>query len=166
MKTFPWGSMVGSALFLSYFWYCILYPTEWHFIDAVNLIFHEAGHAICIFFPQLITATAGSFFQLLIPAVFVVYFYQRREVLSASLLMLWFAQNLMSVSLYMRDAIPMKIPLLGGDSVTHDWNYIFSSVGLLRQSAFIADIFLMISYICLIASTILIIKYFYKKSNV
>ena len=153
MKKTLRSSLFGSTIFAGYFWYCFLTPTDWHFIDGVNLIFHEAGHAMCFFLPTLVTAAAGSAFQILIPLVCVIYFYQRREVASASLVGLWFAQNLMSVANYMRDAIPMQLPLLGGDTSVHDWNYIFSTLNLLPQSYLIADFFAFFSYVFLTGST-------------
>lgn len=161
MKSPAYSQMLGATLFAVYFWYCILHPTDWHFIDGVNLIFHEAGHAICMFFPSLITAAAGSVFQILIPLVCVIYFYQRREVLSASLMGLWLAQNFMSVSIYMRDAIAMQLPLLGGDSSMHDWNYIFSILNLLPQSILFGDVFAFMSYGLLTLSTLWLFWYFW-----
>jgi hypothetical protein len=165
MKTSSYSYVFGSILFAGYFWYCILTPTDWHFIDGVNLIFHEAGHAICFFLPALITAAAGSGFQILIPTVCVFYFWNRREVVSASLLGLWVAQNVMSVSIYMRDAIEMQLPLLGGDSSIHDWNFIFSTLGILTQSILIANCFAILSYSCLIGSTLWLTISFVKEAK-
>jgi hypothetical protein len=152
---------VSSALFVGYFWWCVINYTSWHFIDFINLIFHEAGHVIFIIFPDIITAIMGSGFQLLIPATFVVYFYQKRELLSANLLMLWFAQNFVNVSVYVRDSIPMQLELLGGDSVTHDWNFILGQLGLLGQSAFIANCLLLVCYLIMVFSTAWIFHYFW-----
>ncbi len=155
--------LVGTLLFVVYFMYCIATPTTWHFIDTVNLIFHEAGHAIGFFLPSLITAFMGSGLQLLVPATFAYYFYQRGEVLSAYLLLLWLAQNIMNVSVYVRDALPMQLELLGGDSSIHDWNYILGEVGLLPYSVIIAAVLVISAYTLLGISTLLIAQYFYQK---
>jgi hypothetical protein len=165
MKTTFYSQSIGVVLFALYFWYCILTPIDWHFIDGVDLIFHEAGHAICMFFPALITAAAGSGFQILIPLVCTIYFYQRREVVSAALMGFWLAQNLMSVSIYMHDAIPMQLPLLSGDSSIHDWNFIFSTLNILSLSVLIANCFAFFSYCLLVCGTCWLIHYFYQNST-
>ena len=152
---------IGIISLVSYFWYCILTPQVWHFVDFVNLIFHEAGHTITIFFPDIITALGGSILQILVPIVCAGYFYQRGELLSANLISLWVAQNLSSVSLYVRDAPFMNLPLLGGESVIHDWNFILSTIGILDKSALLANVFLIIGYTILVVSTILIVQYFW-----
>lgn len=154
------SQLTGSIIFLVYFWYCIFTPTTWHFIDTVNLIFHEAGHSIFIFLPSIITALAGSCMQVAVPSICATYFYQRSEYTSASLLLLWVAQNLINVSLYARDAIPMNLTLLGGDSVTHDWNFIFTELHILNQSIFWANVLSGTAYLIAFLGTTHITLYF------
>jgi hypothetical protein len=153
--------IIGSSVWVSYFTWCILTPTTWHLIDFVNLIFHEAGHAFTIFFPPLITAVSGSLLQVLVPVVLAWYFYQKGELLSMHLLCLWVAQSIASVSVYVRDAIPMNLELLGGDAVTHDWNFILGQLGLLRHSVFIAECLLLIAYTIMTVSIVYIFKHFW-----
>ena len=113
--------------------------TQWHFIDNINLIFHEAGHTITYFFGQFISIASGSLFQILIPTVCCLYFVNEEKYYSASLLMFWIGQNFINISVYAKDAIVMQLPLLGGDSVLHDWNYLLSTLGLLNYTNFIAN---------------------------
>lgn len=108
--------------------------SSWHFIDAVNLIFHEAGHTIIFFLGKFVQIAAGSLFQILIPAVFAIYFFTHRQHFSGALVLFWLGQNFVNVSLYARDAILMQMPLLGGDSVIHDWNYLLSNLGILEHT--------------------------------
>lgn len=159
-KTLLSAKCFGTVVFVGYFIYCILTPTEWHFVDSVNLIFHEAGHAICFFLPPLITASMGSVLQILIPLVCSIYFYQRGEVLSAYLLLFWFAQNIVNVSVYVRDAQLMQLELLGGDSSIHDWNFILGELGLLHLNVVIAEVLVVTAYALLIVSVVQIIHYF------
>lgn len=161
MRAAFFGKVVGALLFTWYFWYCIFHPDNSHFVDVVNLIFHETGHAICFFLPALVTAAAGSGFQLLIPFVCILYFIKRREVMSAALLALWLAQSLVTVSRYVRDAIPMQLQLLGGDSSTHDWNFILSALHMLSYSITIADMLYAIAIIILIGGTSVILYSLY-----
>jgi hypothetical protein len=39
----------------------------------------------------------------------------------------------------MADSIKMALPLLGGESSIHDWNYIFSALHILNQTNAIAS---------------------------
>lgn len=131
---------LGVAIFSTlYFLYYLHTATDWHFLDNLNLIIHEAGHPIFGIFGSFIGVLGGSLFQVLVPAVFVYYFYRRLEYFSASILLFWLGQNLVNVSIYARDAVDMNLPLLGGDAVEHDWNTILGQLGLLNQTALIAN---------------------------
>ena len=124
-----------------YFFYYASTSTEWHFIDSINLIFHEAGHTLTFFFGQFISIAGGSLFQILIPIVCCLYFYKEEQYYSGSLLLFWVGQNFINVSVYAGDAIQMQSPLLGGDGVIHDWNYLLSSMNILKFTPYVADIF-------------------------
>lgn len=130
---------VVTAIVASYFLYYALTSTEWHFIDMVNLIFHEAGHTITFFFGEFISIASGSLLQILIPVICCLYFVKQGERYAASLLLFWVGQNIINVSVYARDSIEMQLPLLGGDGVMHDWNYLLSSLHILKYTPYIAD---------------------------
>lgn len=128
-----------ASIVSAYFLYYLFTYTEWHFIDNINLIFHEAGHVIFMFFGEFMHILGGSLFQVLFPAVFVGYFYRRQEYFSASLLLFWVGQNLLNVSVYASDAIAMQLPLLGGDNVGHDWNNLLVMTNTLRYTKAIGN---------------------------
>jgi hypothetical protein len=130
--------LIGIALICGYFLYCGFTPTEWHFIDNVNLIFHEAGHTIFMFFGDFIHVAMGSGFQILLPLLISVYFYFNDQKTSAAITLGWVGQNLVNVSVYARDAIAMELPLLGGDGVMHDWNYLLNELHVLKYTPVIA----------------------------
>lgn len=122
-------------------WYFLSYALEarnhekWNLIDSVNLIFHEAGHSIFMFFGEFIHVLGGSFFQIFFPLVFVIYFFiWRKDFFSASVLLFWVGQNILNVAIYIGDSIKLELPLLGGDSSIHDWNYILSSLNILQYT--------------------------------
>ncbi len=48
---------------------------------------------------------------------------------------------MMNVSIYIKDAILMQLPLLGGDAVIHDWNFILTELDLLKFAPDIASVF-------------------------
>lgn len=126
-----WFRFGTTLLASAYFAYYASTPAQWHFLDFVNLVIHEAGHWVFFPFGEFIRILGGSLFQCVFPLIYVGYFFLRRDYFSASLLMFWVGQNLINVSVYASDAIQMQLPLLGGDSVMHDWNYILGATHLL-----------------------------------
>lgn len=129
---------IGVSAASIYFIRCAFAPADWHFIDGANLIFHEAGHAIFMFFGQFIHIAMGSGFQILLPLSIALYFFYTDQRLSGAICLMWVGQNLINVSVYAGDAIVMRLPLLGGDGVIHDWNWILTDLHLLRYTYVIA----------------------------
>ncbi len=121
-----------------YFFYYASSPETWHFIDNFNLLIHEAGHWIFWPFGEFMHVLGGSLNQVLIPILFVIYFYRQNEKYSASLVLFWVAQNLINVSIYAGDAVKMQLPLLGGDNVIHDWNWLLIYTGQLHHTEGVA----------------------------
>ncbi len=52
---------------------------------------------------------------------------------------MWMGQSMVEVSVYMGDAQRMILPLLGGDAVEHDWNTLFTMLGVLNYTDQIAN---------------------------
>ena len=123
----------------AYFFYIAKNHTDWHFLDAVNLIFHEAGHTLAVIFPKIIQVSAGSLFQLFIPLVCFLHLYHSNNYYSSYLVLFWVGQSILNISVYAADAQLMMLPLLGGENVTHDWNFILDYLGLLRHTDIIAQ---------------------------
>lgn len=127
---------------------------HWTLLDYVNLLIHEGGHMLFLPFGEFMNMLGGSFTQILVPCLFFVYFFLRKEFASAGFIIFWIANNIVSVSVYMSDAIEMQLPLVGGEGVIHDWNWLFSRMGLLQQSGFIASVFYSIGIIGVIVSIV------------
>lgn len=144
--------LITTALFFSY--QLLSTPTPWIFPDNLNLLIHETGHLIFMPFGLFVHVLAGSVLQILFPCSFLVYFILRREYFSASFILFWIADNIINVSVYMRDAQQMQLPLLGGDAVTHDWNWIFVRTGLLPSAQIIGLTFFVYGIFVLIFSVI------------
>jgi len=126
--------IIAVIILGGYFVSCAFNQNFSHFIDGVDLIFHEAGHWIFMFFGEFIQVLGGSLSQVLVPLLFFGYFILRKEHFSASILLMWVGYNVVNVSYYMADAVTMRLPLLGGDNVVHDWNYLLASSNLLGQT--------------------------------
>jgi len=150
-RWFPLLFKLAVYAFCSYFLYeaattfneyIPLHP--WPFLLSVVRMFtflpiHEAGHFFFSFFGRTIMILGGSFWQVMIPFAWcVVALRQRSEVWPFALF--WVGENLMDVSLYVRDAQFMALPLLGGDSSGHDWKNLLTQWNAVDSAGTIADI--------------------------
>ena len=121
-----------------YFFWCAYDPYQWHLIDGVTLVIHEAGHLIFRFFGEFMTIAGGSLFQVIMPALFVGYFWYHSKYYSAALVLFWVGESILNVSVYAGDSLALQLPLLGGQDSIHDWNYLLSSLNLLPATAKVA----------------------------
>lgn len=121
-----------------YFFWCAYDPYQWHLIDGVNLVIHEAGHLIFRLFGEFMMIAGGSLFQVIMPALFVGYFWYYAKYYSAALVLFWVGESILNVSVYAGDSVALQLPLLGGQDSIHDWNYFLSSLDLLPATAQIA----------------------------
>lgn len=151
--------IVALLLFALYFISCVVHPNAWHFIDNVDLIIHEAGHFIFVFFGEFISILGGSLLQVLIPIVFAAYFFIYREFFSASLLLFWVGYNFVNVSIYAGDAIVVQLPLLGGDSSIHDWNYLLTQLNILQYTHTVASVIYGIGIFVIVTACMLGLRY-------
>lgn len=138
----------GFSIASIYFFYCIC-SSEWHFVNTIDLIFHEAGHTLVptFIFGEIITALGGSLMQILIPLICALSFLFKKDVFSFSILLMWVAENIANVSRYAGDALSMQLPLLGDDAAIHDWNFILDHFGLLMKAELIGDMLFAVSLI-------------------
>ncbi len=156
------------VIFISiYLFFYIRDINEWHFIDNINLIFHEAGHVVFFFFGQFVQMLGGTIMQILVPVLCSFYFYRKGENFAFSVILFWVGQSLLNVSVYAGDAINMNLPLLGGDNVNHDWNWILSNLNMLKYTDYISSFFYISGIIVIIFGLVFSIRYsFVKKYNV
>ncbi len=123
--------LAGAFVALLYVLWAFSTPSSPHFIDTVNLIFHEAGHTLVPFLGELVQASAGSIFQVLIPIVCAVAFMRKHDSYSVGLMLMWAGQSMGGVAHYAGDAINMQLELLGGEATIHDWRFILESLDAL-----------------------------------
>ena len=108
-------------------------PTWWDLLDDVNLAVHEAGHVLFGFFGDIPGVLGGSLFQIIIPAIFAGYFFRSKQRFSGAMTMIWVAQSMVNVSIYIKDARAQQLSLLGGENSIHDWWYLLISWDLLQS---------------------------------
>ena len=130
--------MVVAATASLYFLWCAYDPYQWHLIDGVNLVIHEAGHLIFRPFGEFLMIAGGSLFQVIMPSLFVGYFAYQRQFYSSALVLFWVGESILNVSVYAGDSVALMLPLLGGQDSMHDWNYMLTTLNLLPKTAEIA----------------------------
>ena len=102
-------------------------------LNSANMIVHEAGHGICYLFacPEFITALNGTLFQLLLPVIFIYYYYRRENPLLVGMGGIWLAQNLVYVAWYMSTShTPNRYPMFLPGGGTHDFWFLFREMGV------------------------------------
>ncbi|RMF58684.1 MAG: hypothetical protein D6746_09350 [Bacteroidetes bacterium] len=132
----PW---VGTLLLAPVSLYFLLSYGTYTFMDAVDLVFHEAGHVFFAPFGPFIRIAGGTIMQLLVPLLLACHFVRQHERLGAQVMLVWLGQSLLNVSVYAADAQVQRLPLLGGDRALHDWAYLLDTVGLLPHSQVIGS---------------------------
>jgi hypothetical protein len=136
---------------------CVRNVAEGSFLDRVNLIAHEAGHLLFGYFGEFMLVAGGTLGQLLVPAGIAVYFAARREFYSASVVLFWVGENLLNISVYLKDAAAMELPLVslgGGDSI-HDWNWLLLKFNVLAYDQVIGNFVIGLGALVIMASVAL-----------
>lgn len=108
----------------------------------------------------------GSLFQIIFPFCFFLYFFQRKEYFSVAVMLFWVADNIINVSVYMRDAQAMQLLLLGGGETIHDWHWLFTRTGLLPHTQIIANVVFFLGVICLLGSIVGLIYCTWKQTYI
>jgi hypothetical protein len=130
------------------FW--LVFAYHFHFIDWLNLFIHEGGHFLFTFFGEWLHMLGGTIAQLLVPLAIALYFLYRHEKYASAFCGLWFGESMMYMAQYMGDAQDQLLPLLGGG--IHDWNWMFSRMGLLSHCKGIALFFHVMASIIVLVS--------------
>jgi hypothetical protein len=157
MKKANYVKLVFAVLMAVYGMLCAKDLPEAGMLDRVNLVAHEAGHLLFSWFGEFIQVIGGTLGQLFVPAAFVVYFYFRQELFSSAVALFWTGQNFFGISVYIKDAQAMDLPLVsvgGGDDTIHDWNYILSKLGILRHDQGLGHTAVVIGVIIMILSVV------------
>lgn len=121
-------------------------------VSHVDLGIHEFGHLLAMWLPRLATALAGSLLQLLAPAALAAYFwFARRDLPAATVLVAWLGVSLRNVSVYMADANARILPLFGGQD-GHDWAFIFGQWHVLDSAERIAGFVSALGFIAFVVA--------------
>jgi hypothetical protein len=156
-KTAPLWAMVPWLLFYLWFeWYAWRANGVGLFIDAVNMVTHEAGHPLFGYLGETMHVWGGTILQLLIPAALCLTFVRMRDLMGTTFCGWLFFENFIGIGVYMSDARSQALPLVsaegsGDGPIIHDWNAILSQLGLLQHDMQIAAVVKFIGYVGMLA---------------
>ena len=138
-----WAVFGWFAFFVLFLFYAASQHGQGLFIDNVNLVVHEAGHALFGWFGFVPGLWGGTVFQLMVPLMLACYFFVQRQAPAFAFCLFFFFENFLGIAAYMADARAMALPLVTiGDPefVTHDWHAIFGTMGLLEHDTQISAV--------------------------
>lgn len=105
-------------------------------LGYADLGFHELGHLLTVPFGTTISFLMGSGTQVLVPLGLAGYFwFKRRDMLAAGLMLVWTATSMQDASVYIADAPYQRLPLIGGH---HDWAYLLNQWNVIDRAEGIA----------------------------
>lgn len=141
------SNWIGTFFLLPVIVYLILHIGDFLFVDYLNLLIHEGGHGVFKIFGRFIYTLGGTLMQIIIPSMFVVYYFVTRKKFLTQVFLIWLGENFFNISVYASDARSKKLLLLGGSKVYHDWNYLLSKTGLLEYDLLIGKVFIALGLI-------------------
>lgn len=149
---------------LSIYFFSIAYaPLNGSFLDLVDLPIHETGHLLFRPFGEFMMVAGGSLFQVLLPAVFVIYFIRQLQYFSAAIVLFWVGQSILNVYVYANDAVAMQLVLTSGltgsEGSFHDWNYLLTELGLINSTPTVANIIRLLGTLTIIVAAFFSIYY-------
>jgi hypothetical protein len=152
------------AILLSLYFLSIAYaPLQGSFLDLVDLPIHETGHLLFRPFGEFMMVAGGSLFQIIVPAIFAVYFVWNRKFYSAAIVLFWVGQSVLNVFVYAADSVSMQIVLTSGltgsEGSFHDWNYLLTETGLINSTKTVAGLIRFLGTLTIIAAGVLSIYY-------
>jgi hypothetical protein len=131
-----WRWVVGALVCLVLGWFAFVREVRVPLLGLVDLGFHELGHLLTYWLPQVVTAAMGSVFQIVVPLGIAVYFLWRgRDVAAGAMCLAWAGSSAQDVSVYVADAPYQRLQLIGGE---HDWAFVLGHFHALNHAAAIA----------------------------
>ena len=131
-------------------------PEYGSLFGAVEFGTHEFGHMVFAFFGEWLTVAGGSIAQVAIPVLVALLFWRQKERVGIAVCGGWLAISLAQMAVYMADARALELDLLSfsPDADTHDWNYLFKSLGIIQYDVRIGTFVRHVGWLALAASLV------------
>jgi len=116
-------------------------PAKWTIFYGISLAFHEMGHLLFGWAPQIITALMGSVVEAAIPIIVMIIFLRRPDYFGVAVGGFWLSYVLAELSVYIGDARAQDLPLVGfaaQEDLQHDWNFVLGKLHMLPLDHFFA----------------------------
>jgi hypothetical protein len=136
-----WALLAWSGFYLLFLYQAARGSGLLLLMDGVFVPIHEGGHLLFRFFGEFLSIAGGTLLQLGVPIALAIYFLFQRQAQGVVFCMFFFFEQFLPIATYMADARAHDLPLLkigDGDYVIHDWNYLFSKLGVLPHDIQIA----------------------------
>jgi len=156
-----WAAAMWGAFYAAFLVYAFSKHGEFLFIDLANLVVHEGGHLLFGWFGPTLGIWGGTLLQWLVPFLLAIYFFFQRQTAAFVFCTFFFFENWLYTATYMADARSMSLPLVtvgDPDFAEHDWNTIFSNLGILAYDTKIAAVIRLLGWIGMLASVAWLIK--------
>jgi hypothetical protein len=124
-------------------------------LDHFTLLIHEGGHGIFRIFGSFIYTLGGSLMQILMGLLFIYYFYSNNKKLGVQISFVYLGENLLNISKYAADAQAQRLPLLGGNKVYHDWNFLLNKMNILEYDQAVGVFFIVLAAVSFILCLII-----------
>ncbi len=150
-----WSIMAWLAFYVLFLIYAFNKHGGYLFIDCANLVVHEGGHLLFRWFGPTLCLWGGTILQWLVPLLLAAYFFRERQLAAFVFCSFFFFENWLYTATYMADARAMVLPLVttgDPDYVEHDWNTIFTSLGVLPYDTRIAAVINFMGWCGMLAS--------------
>ena len=148
-----WASIAWGVFYALFLLHALRSRSGFLWIDNANFVMHEAGHLLFSHLGYLPGIWGGTLLQMLVPFLLAVTFYTRREPQGFAFCAFLFFENFLYTATYMADARALNLPLLGmGDDVGHDWNILFSRLGVLHWDTRIAGVMRLVGWVGMMGS--------------
>jgi hypothetical protein len=139
-------------------------PRPWFpVLDDVNVMIHEAGRTFFATLGEFTGVIGGSLLQTMIPLVFIIFFKFTKQIFAMAFGLFWLGESLINVSIYIKDARTMLLPVVHGG--IHEWNWILDQVHLLKYDLILGNIVYFAGVLITLSGLAVSVYYFLKSSQ-
>jgi hypothetical protein len=129
---------IATGVVLLVFAWTLVRDVRVPLLSLVDLGFHELGHLVTMWLPELVMMMAGSIVQVAVPLGLAVYFVVGHPDRHGTALCAgWAATAAADGARYVADAPYERLPLIGGD---HDWAFVLHHFDLLGRAELFANL--------------------------
>jgi hypothetical protein len=159
----PWQpvSRPAKIAWLVFYGGFLIYAFQAHgqmlFIDLANLVIHEGGHNLFVWFGPTLHVWGGTILQWLVPFLLAAYFFTHRQTTGFVFCLFFFFENWLYTATYMADARAQVLPLVttgNAEFAEHDWFRIFTDLGVLEHDTQIAAVIRLIGWCGMIGTVV------------